>query len=226
MAKSLNININTGLALSKLSNSSYVTPVDGLTNTYNAQEGTQIGHFVGIGAEYALGPFTSQPFTLSLGLSVNYIDLGKISGIETPGSNLGLTDTLNYSMQANSIALMFEPRLIYTAYHVQPYFLTGAGSAFNTLNNFEEATPIGSYAVPGSPYSHHTTSGFAYDFGAGLQYPFRAKYANLLFRFEYRYLNLSTVKLGSALGQTTNHHLESNDISINIINVGLSYLFS
>ena len=121
MANTLNVNLNAGVAFSQLSNNATVTPVNGLTNAYTADEEMQSAPFMEIGSEYVFDHLTSAPFSLGLGLSAYYVDLGYLSGTETPGSNLGLTDTLNYSMQGRSAGILFEPRFTYTAYHLQPY---------------------------------------------------------------------------------------------------------
>lgn len=225
MAGPASINLYMGAAFSRLSSRSTVAPVTGLSKTYTPNQGTQTAPFAGLGVEYAFNHLGAKPFTLSLGLSAYYINLGKVSGTEIPGSNIGLTDPLNYSMKAKSIAALFEPRLIYTACTLQPYLLTGAGYASNTLNSFQESTPAGSHALPGNPYSDHTQGSFAYEFGAGIQYPLTKKNAHLLFRFEYRYLNLGDAELGTASDQTTNDRLEVKNTSANIVDIGLSYLF-
>lgn len=222
MANTLNLSLDAGVAFSQLSNNAAVTPVDGLTKTYTATENRQSAPFAGIGAEYVLDHLTAMPFTLGLGLSAYYIDLGNISGTETPGSTMGLTDALNYSMKASSAAILFEPRFTYTAYHLQPYVLTGIGCAWNTLSHFTETTPAGSHATPSNPYGSHTEGSFAYELGAGAQYPLMT---NLLFRLEYRYLNVGNAALGAASGQTTSERLSSKNISSNVIDVGLSYEF-
>lgn len=224
-ANNVDFNVSLGAAFSKLSNNSTVTPTSGLTKTYTADESTQVAPFFGIGGEYTFNHLSKKPLAVSLGLSAYYVDLGKISGTEVPGSNMGLTDTLNYSMKANSLAFLLEPRFIYTSYRVQPYLLLGAGYALNTLNNFKETTPAGSHAVPSNPYGSHTQGEFAYELGAGLQYPFTIKHQHCLLRLDYHYLNVGDAALGAANGQTTNERLRSNNVSTNIISLGLSYLF-
>ncbi len=226
IANTVNLNLNFGAVLSQLSNSTSLTTAEGLEKSYTANEGTQSGPFVGIGAEYVLDHLTSMPFALGLGVSAYYIDLGNISGTENPWVTPGLTDTLDYSMQASSVALMFEPRLTYTAYHLQPYILGGIGCAWNSLSNFTETTPPGGGAAASNPYGNNTESSFAYEVGAGVQYPLVANQSSgFILRFEYRYLNLGRSELGGSSGQTTNQRLTSNNISTNVVDFGLSYQF-
>lgn len=223
MANTIHVNLDIGLALSHVSNNAIVSPALGLAKSYTATQGTQSGLFAGGGAEYVFDHPTSLPFSLGLGASAYYVDLGHISGTQTPGSNLGLTDTLNYSMQAhNHTVLLVEPRFAYTAYPLHPYFLAGAGCAWNTLNHFTESTPPGSNAAPSTPYDNHTENSFAYALGAGVQYPLTKA---VLLRLEYRYLNLGHSELGAASGQTTSDRLSSNNLTTNIIDLGLSYQF-
>ncbi len=179
-----------------------------------------------MGPEYIFDHLSAIPFTLGLSLSVYYANVGAISGTEIPGSNLGLTDKLNYSLQADSKGILFGPRLMYTAYRFQPYVLADVGYAWNTLRSFSESTPVGSSAAPSNPYNDHTESGFVYGFGAGIQYPLAVKQkSTLLFRFEYQYLNLGNGELGAAANQTTDERFASKNTYTNIVDVGLSYQF-
>lgn len=222
LANTFNLNLFGGVALSTLSNTASVSPTSGLTNTYIATESLQSGEFLGFGPEYVFDHLTTKPFTLGLGLSTYFIGLGNIAGTETPGSNIGLTDTLNYNIKASSIALMVEPKITYTKYALQPYALAGVGTDWNTLSAFTQTTPPGSLAAPSSSYADHTENSFAYEFAVGLQYQLQQN-KKLSLRLEYRYLNLGDAQLGAAVGQTNNQRLASNDISTNIIDVGFSY---
>lgn len=225
VANPLSFNVNIGASTSKLSNSNTVTPVTGLSKTYTANESTQTKLLIGMGAEYKFQHLSTLPFILSVSLSVYSIDLGVISGEEIPGSNLGLTDKLNYSLTANSTALMLEPRLIYAKDHFQPYLLMGAGYAWNTLDGFQETVPAGSSAAPSNPYGKYTKGNLAYEFGVGIQSFLLAKAPDLLFRLEYRYLNLGDAELGAASGQTTDDRFTSNNIATQIFALGISYQF-
>lgn len=165
-----------------------------------------------------------KPISFWLGLSAYYIGLSNIAGTEIPGSNIGLTDPLNYRVQAYSVDLLFEPKLAYTQYSLQPYVLTGVGCAWNTLKNFSESTPSDSYASPGNPYANYTESNFSYEqLSLGLQYKFMIKRSTLFTKIEYRYLHLNDAQLGAAAGQTTNDCFTSNNIAVNIFDFGFGY---
>lgn len=226
MANSWDVNVHMGSAHSKLSNSPTVTPVYGLTKSYTVDRRLQSTFFIGVGAEYVFDHLTKKTFELGLGVSAFYINLGDISGTEIPGTNIGLTDPLNYTMKANSKVIMFKPRLIYTANPVKPYVFVGLGYAQNTLNSFSESAPAGSFSLPSSLYANNTNNNLAYELGIGVQYAFLITKKNKLsFNVEYRYLNLGNAKLGTSAGQTTSDSLAINSISTNIFNIGLSYQF-
>lgn len=221
-ANTWQLNTFTGLTLSNLSNNSSVSPANGLINTYTNSTSTRPEAFLGIGTEYVCKDIASKPLSLAIGLSGYFIDLSDITGTEIPGSNLGLTAPLDYNIKANSMAVMIEPKLIYNKYPIQPYFMAGIGSDWNTLKNFTESTPAGSLAAPSNPYANNTERNFAYEFGLGLQY-YTQSNDKLSLRLEYRYFNLGTAELGAATGQTTSQRLSSHNMSTNIIDVGLGY---
>lgn len=226
LASSVNLNLNLGVAFSQLSNTSTVTPIQGLTNTYNTNKKTRTAGFLGAGVEYVFDHLASRPFDLGLGVSGFFTDLGDLSGTETPGSNLGLTDTLNYTMKARSSALLAQSRLIYTQHALQPYLLAGAGYSRNTLSNFTESTVSGSNAAPSNPYTNHTEGSFAYELGAGIQYILMAKaHSDILLGIEYRYLNLGKAELGPTSSQTNNDRLTSKNISTQLVGLNLTYQF-
>ncbi len=223
----IGVNFEAGAAFSQLSNSQYLSPITGLENSYSANEAVQIEPFVGLGAEYDFAHLVPMPFSFGLGLSAYYIDLGTISGTETPGINQRLTAPLDYSMSNQSLALMVEPKIIYTAYRLQPYVFGGIGCAWNTLGDYTETVPSGSTAVPADNlYGSHTEANFAYEAGAGVQYALWRSRADqhLFLRAEYRYFNLGQSQLNAAVGQGTNDRMSVNSAT-NIIDLGLDYQF-
>ncbi len=226
-ANSTNLNLILGAAFSQLSNKRYVSPVTGLINSYAADESVKTRTFYGLGAEYDFDHLSAQPITFGLGLSLYYMNPRNINGIETPGVNILLPpqDTLSYKIQTKNITVLLEPKLVYTAFDVQPYVLGGLGYAWNTLTNFSEGRVPGSLAAPStSPYSNHTQTKFAYEAGLGLQYALK-EYKNnqaILLHLEYRYLNLGQSRLGSAFAQTTNQHITMNNTN-NIVDCGVTF---
>ena len=226
-ANSTNLNFILGSSFSQLSNKQYISPTSGLINSYNSKESVQFRPFYGFGVEYDFDHITTQPITFGLGLSFYYVDLGNISGIETPGVNIlpPPPDTLTYKMQAKSSTILLEPKLIYTAFHLQPYIFGGVGYGWNSLSNFSEGTVPGSSATPStSPYPNHTQTEFTYEAGLGLQYIFQECKNNrtIIFHIEYRYLNLGQSRLGTSAAQTTNDHITVNN-STNVIDFGITY---
>jgi len=228
-ANSTNLNFILGSSFSQLSNKQYVSPAIGLVNSYNSNEPTQYRPFYGIGVEYNFDHPTTVPITLGLGLSIYSVNLGNISGIETPGINILPTpiDKLRYKIQAKSSIILLEPKVIYTAFLVEPYIFGGLGYARNKLSNFTESTIPGSLATPSaSPYSNNVKTSFAFDAGLGLQYFFRECENNraVVFYMEYRYFDLGKSKLGRGSTQTTNEHIIVNNTT-NVVDFGITYRF-
>jgi opacity protein-like surface antigen len=226
-ANSTDLNFILGTAFSRLSNEQYMSPVTGLINSYASNESVKTRSFYGFGAEYNFDHITAKPITFGLGLSLYYMDSRNISGIETPGVNIlpPPQDTLTYKLQTKSRTILLEPKLIYTASHLQPYILGGLGCAKNTLLNFSEGVVPGSLAVPStSPYPNHTQTTFAYEVGLGSQYVLEGAKHNhaIIVHIEYRYLNLGQSRLGTASAQTTNQHITVNNTS-NIVDFGITY---
>jgi len=226
-ANSADLNFMLGADFSRLSNEQFVSPVAGLINSYAPNKSRETRPFYGLGAEYNFDHIAVQPITFGLGLSLYYIGSSNVTGIETPGINVlsPPQDTLNYKMKTKNITLLLEPKLAYTAFHLQPYVLGGIGFARNTLMNFSENTVPGSLAVPSSsPYPNHTQTKFSYEVGLGSQYILENDKNNhaIILHIEYRYLNLGQSKLGTAFAQTTNQHITVNNIN-NIIDFGITY---
>ncbi len=227
-AHSFNLNLNLGASFSRLSNSPYVSPSAGLTNSYQSNEPTQTNFFIGGGAEYDFNQFATAPLTLGLDASVDDIDLGAVQGVEVPNVTAGFTDTLNYSLRSKSIALLFGPKLIDSACRFQPYIFGGVGASWNTLSNFGESLVTGSgAAVSPYPYTNQTNVGFAYDAGAGVQYALiKTPRNNTLFvRLEGQYINLGMSQLGPTAIQNTNSRFTINPTTTVLVNCGLTYQF-
>lgn len=226
-ANTIDINFIVGAAFSRVSNERYMSPVTGLINSYASNELVKTRPFYGFGADYSFDHITTLPVTVEMGLSLYSIGSSTITGIETPGVNIipSPQDTLTYKIQTKNVTLLLEPKLIYTAFYLQPYVLGGFGYARNTLYNFSEGTVPGSLAVPStSPYPSHTQTMFAYEAGLGLQHIFWENKNNqaILFRIDYRYLNLGQSRLGTASAQTTDQHITVHNTA-NIVDFGITY---
>lgn len=226
-ANHIDLNFVIGPDFSSVSNNQYMSPVNGLINSYDAKNTNQTRTFWGLNAEYSLDKAVVRAMSLGLGVGIYYLRPTDINGIETPGVNIIAPpqDTLTYSIRTKNLAILFEPRLIYTAFNFQPYILGGIGYSRNTLNNFVEGTVPGSAATPStSPYPGSGQTKLAYQVGFGLQHTvwqFKND-TRLLLRAEYRYLNLGPAQLGMATAQTTNNHITANNIN-NIIDFGITY---
>ena len=140
---------------------------------------------------------------------------------------IGLTDPLNYSMNNNSLALMIEPKMVYTQYRIQPYIFGGIGCAWNTLSDYTETQGAYGNAAPNTtPYANNTQAEFAYEAGLGVQYALwkGAGESSVLLRAEYRYMNLGQSELSSQPGQTTPDRIAVNSAT-NIVDIGMTYQF-
>lgn len=220
------LSIGAGDAISRLSNNTIVTPVTGLQKTYNAKVTTNNMLMTTAGIGYNFGPIKHSPFMLRVDLNYFYTNLGRLSGTEIPGSNLGFTDTLDYSLKAHTQGLMLTPKIIYTHYKIQPYLQLGLGYAWNSLQDFSETEVPGSAALPANPYANNTIEHFAYSFGLGVHIPMD-KWINAHFSADlgYEYLNVGVGKLGKAVGQDTADRFTTRPIGINIALASLAYQF-
>ena len=217
-ANSFTYKIVGGGTLSDIAVDNSVSVAPGGANIYTSTQGTQKKPFVGAGIEYHIDQLFSAPLTLGMGVMGYYFNLGQVSGAVTPA---GSSDTLNYHFHVQSGAIMLEPRLIFTQYRIQPYIFGGVGAAGNDF--FEYSAPT----AAGSPFADYTKFNFAYEAGVGLQYLLtQSQQGSFVLGLEYRYFNLGKGQLGLANGQSTNDHLTSKNITLNSIDLAVSYQFN
>src|SRR5579872_2137178 len=106
--------VSGGLLISTLTNNKSIEVSSGLFNDYVTDKDTKPGAIGGASLIYVFKELGSHPIDLSLGLSGYYLNYSEVNGLEHPIVNGGNFDTLNYSVQALSYALLLEPKLILT----------------------------------------------------------------------------------------------------------------
>jgi opacity protein-like surface antigen len=150
-----------------------------LTNQYGTAKADSGFNLLGINAFYQL----SQPIHALKSLDVQigpalYKSFAKYSGVETPAINYGGGDTLNYSYNDDTIALLAEAKFIYHIASWQPYFLIGLDTAVTDLSNYSETPSDASgSAVSLPPYQNHSNTNFAYELALGVQKNIDAHFA-------------------------------------------------
>lgn len=224
----MNIFVSAGPSFARNDNSNTVRINNAVINNYDAQTRTIWNALVGIGANYTVQNIFNGCYDLSLGAAGYYVDMGDVKGIEHPFVNGGSFDTLNYTFDTKSFALMLESRLFYSATDWRPFALIGAGWAWNRLSGFNE-TPTNS-ALSAAPsqiqFGNQTNSHFAYELGVGLQHDlFHDDMHHILYTasLDYRYINFGSGKLGNtpAGDQLEVEHLSAQAIMLTLNAAGL-----
>ena len=226
-----NIYFSAGGAMSDLGNNSSVAINSFQTNTYNATSSSSTNSIFGIAIGHEFAPsYGTRNVKIVLGLGAHFINLGTVKGIESPLSNLGDFDTLNYQFSASSTAIMAETRFVYSASSWRPYLLTGLGGAWNSLSGYAEVpTDSNSGASPASHlFTDNTQGSFAYEIGVGILHPIYHDRKNEIIYdlgLDYRYLHLGNAQLGLSSSQTTTDHLQANNMNAQAIMFTLSASF-
>lgn len=220
--------ISAGANFPWLNNIAPVAMTGAITNTYYVQAERRVGGVAGGGIERVFAP--TQHFHVTLGPAAYYVDFDKIHGVESPFSNGGSFDTLNYQFLASGAALFLESRVIFSASCWHPFFVLGAGNAWNHLSEYDEkpTDPAGS-AAPASEFFHHNTmSSFAYEAGVGISHQFGAdkkRDVRYSYALEYRYFNFGAAKLGQSSLQTSDQVLGVKTLHTSAILLSLSVAF-
>lgn len=190
------------------------------TNRYSVTSPSQTDLLLGAGVGYHI----DRPgFTTHLGLNVYHLS-SRVSGLNSPAINDGTYDTLTYSADGDSNALMFEPKLLWTTYSLQPYVLTGIGLAVNHFSHYQENNTVaGSSAYPTTtPFNSQTHTGLAYEVGLGLQYTLDYQTHAPSLAVDYRFMDWGKAGLAPYTNQAsqtglTFGHLQTTSINVSMI---------
>lgn len=177
-----------------------------VVNEYHTDVQNQFGYLAGAGLIYSFDQVSEAPFTYTFGLMAYYLDLGEISGLESPYINAGDFDTLDFQFDASSLAFLLESKIMYTKYPFQPYAFLGLGLGKNRLNHYKESPtdPNGTAVAAPSPFGSKTVTSFAYELGLGVQHQIANYPSNHLKYFlslDWRYINLGDAELSTMMNQ-------------------------
>lgn len=201
MAEGLSAHLGFGLANAHFSGKTQNIEVVPSTveNQYAPQSHTYLGPAFNAGLAYQ---WDAQPIALNLGLSF-YVIQTTASGGVSPFTNGGSFDSLDYSADGTSYALMLEPKFILTSNPAwQPYLLTGVGVSINRFVGYSEAPSDASGTASGTqvPFGAQSKTNFAYEFGIGLQHPLSDRPNAAILAVDYRYMSLGQASLGDVPG--------------------------
>jgi hypothetical protein len=220
--------ISGGVSSPWLNNIAAVAMNGTVTNTYYVQAQQRWGGVAGGGIARVF--MARQHVHITLGPSAYFVDFDKIHGVESPFSNGGSFDTLNYQFLASGAALFLESRVILSESRWHPFFVLGAGNAWNHLYKYSEVPtdPNGSASPATDVFHNNTISAFAYEAGAGIQHQlFFDKKHHVTYRcsLDYRYFNFGAAKLAQSSLQTSNQVLGVKTLHTSAILLSLSASF-
>lgn len=160
---------------------------------------------------------------LSLGFNVQDLAKNYLAGRNSPFINGGSFDTLDYSAQETSFAVLFEPKLIWVTHRVQPYLLAGLGVSYNHAENYQETlTNPDSTAVPtNTPFNNATSTNFAYELGVGFQCVFSPRKYVPILAVDYRFTDWGSLSLAPYTNQPTPGILNLGHMRTDSVNVSL-----
>ncbi|OGT41707.1 MAG: hypothetical protein A3F13_03010 [Gammaproteobacteria bacterium RIFCSPHIGHO2_12_FULL_40_19] len=225
-----NLYLSVGGVISDLGNNSSVAINSFQTNTYNATSFSAWGPIFGIGMGHEFSQSYGSNLKIVLGLGAHFINFSEVTGVESPFSNAGNFDTLNYQFSASSTAIMAETRFVYTASSWQPYLLAGLGGAWNSLSGYSETpTDPNSGASPATHvFTDNTQGSFACEIGVGILHPiYHDRKNDIIYNLglDYRYWHLGDAQLGLSSIQTTTEHLQANNTNAQAIMLTFSASF-
>lgn len=220
--------ISGGVSLPWLNNIAAVAMNGTVTNTYYVQAERRVGGVAGGGIERVFAP--KRYLHITLGPTAYYVDFDKIHGVESPISNGGSFDTLNYQFLASGAALLLESRVIVSVSSWQPYFVLGAGNAWNHLSDYDEtpSNPAGSAAPAREFFHNHTISSFAYEAGVGISHEFgvdKKRDVTYSYAIDYRYFNFGAGKFRQVSSQTGDQVLGVKTLDASAVVLSLSAAF-
>jgi hypothetical protein len=216
--------MSVGVTGSRILNDQPVQLTNVVTNTYSTSPEWQFEPMLGFAFGHTFHDFLNAPLALSLDLAGDIFDLNNVHGTEVPFSNGGGFDTLNYTFSAESAALFFEQRLIFSKYRIQPYILGGVGASANYLSNYSEVPTNSSSAAAAAPsqFNNNTNIGLALEAGIGAQCAlFKTEHAEYTLALDYRYVDLGLAQLGTFSSMTTNNRLEIPELKTNVVMLSL-----
>lgn len=222
------ITLTGGAGFSELKNNPTVNLNNIITNTYETQSTTTGNAIAGIGAHYLFN--WGHDTHVAIGPAFYYIDFGKVNGIESPFSNVGRFDTLDYQFFNQSFDLFLESTVSCRFHQFRPFFLVGIGAAWNELYNYSEipTDPSRSASSAITTFGNNTKTQFAYELGIGfshLLYSDTKRQVIYNFSLQYRYMNTGSGELKPSALQTTNDKLQVSTLDTQAVLLAISAIF-
>ncbi len=214
--------LQTGLAWENFTgNTQNIVINTNTTNRYSVTTPSQIQPLIAAGLGYQWD-FIHQAVHLNVS---SYYMGSSVTGTNAPLVNGGSFDTLNYTATGRSLALMLEPKWIWTANDWQPYALAGMGIAFNHFGAYTETPtdPNGSAVPTSTPFTSSTTTSLAYEGGLGIQYPLSTDKHSPVLAIDYRFMDWGNASLVSSTSQTNTLHF--GHLQTTSINVSMTWPF-
>lgn len=220
--------INGGGAAPWLNNTGPIAMSSTITNTYDVRDQQRWGAVAGGGISRVFSP--SRHVQVTVGPSAYFVDFDKIQGVESPMSNAGPNDTLDYRFFANSGSLFLESHVAFTASNWQPVLVLGVGNAWNRLYKYREVPtdPDGSASPATDVFHNNTISSFAFEVGASIRHQlFVDRKHDVTYRcsLDYRYFNFGAGKFEQSVLQTSNQVLGVGTLNTSAILLSLSAAF-
>ncbi|MCX7122958.1 MAG: hypothetical protein NTV32_04725 [Gammaproteobacteria bacterium] len=209
-------NVSMGVGWSSFSANDTVDFGSGIQSQYATSSSSSSLPIMGLGLAYN-APYPGV--TLGLGVSAYYMHDINAAGVKTV---VGTSDTLQYSSQGQSYALMLEPKFTWTQYAIQPYVFVGAGVALNDFGNYSETpTDPNGGASAGTPFNTEDEFSLAYEMGIGVQYVLSQKANAPIVALDYRFMNWGNAGVAATTGQVNGEGLNFGNLRTSSVNLSL-----
>ena len=215
-------NVFAGTGAAFIGKHQVLTMTSSVVNGYDGNNSKeQQAYMLGLGGGYSF--MLAPAWDLDVGLEATYINYNRSHGVVHPMVNISPNvDTLNYSYDAKSYALMGATDLRWWV--DQHSFVSGyaaAGIAWNRLSSYSETVPPGSSMSPTTkPFLDRTTRQPAFSVGVAVGYQVHAHWA---IEMGYRYINTRNANLKAPAGSISQPNFTSGILSAHMIYVNLFF---
>jgi opacity protein-like surface antigen len=188
-------------------------------DTYSTN--TRWGALIGAGVGYRWDRNTHWLPAYSIGLRYKHLFATNIGQYVTQYSSPEFTN-YNYNLNVASDVMMLAAKLdLLRIGQVMPFVNAGVGISFNRVSTYNES-PFASVTPRESPnYANNSSHGFAYAFGAGLDWQVHPQ---LLMSLNYEFQGLGSINTRGGNDAWSAVHLHSGTYQSNNLLLSMSYL--
>lgn len=187
---------------------------------FSLEQNSQV--FVGVGGGYRWERDSQWLPAYSLGLRYKHIFLKDFGNTITQYSKPEFTN-YNYDWNIYSDVLLASTKLNLFQYSLaSPYVGGGLGVAFNRASSYQETALPGITPRVSPAFTNHTSSQFAYNLGAGVDFRLTRQF---ILSLSYEYQDLGKISSGRGMNTWAGQKLNLDSYQSNAALLSFNYLF-